>query len=123
MRCKAFLGTVLLPLSLLAQTAPSEFPADAQPIDTASLRQRLAGKVFAVKLADGSIWRVEYQESGRAYFNFGSDRDSGKWWTEDSKLCSEWQKTSLSCSEARIVGDVIYLKRARTGEVVSLMPK
>lgn len=124
MRHKRLLAALLLPLSLLAQsTPPTEFPADARPIDAAGLRQHLAGKVFTVKPADGTTWRLEYQESGFAFFDLGTYRDSGKWWTEDSKLCSEWKKTPLSCSEARLVGDIIYAKRASTGEVISLIPK
>jgi hypothetical protein len=42
---------------------------------------------------------------------------------EEGKVCAEMQKTGPSCSEMRIVNDVLYMKRASNGEVVALQPK
>lgn len=103
-----------------AQTAPAEFPADANTPSAAALQEALAGKVFAVKLADGTSWRLEYKSSG--YFWINTSRgfnDSGKWTVQDGKVCSELQKVAASCSEARMRGKALLLKRP-SGEIIEL---
>lgn len=116
---------LLLPLlaatQALAQTAPADFPADASTLSAAALQEALAGKVFAVKLADGTSWRLEYKSSG--YFWINTSRgfnDSGKWTVQDGKLCSELQKVAASCSEARMHGKALLLKRS-SGEIIELV--
>ncbi len=48
--------------------------------------------------------------------------DSGKWRIEGSSICVEWQRIQPSCSEARAVGDKLYIKRANNGEIVLIEP-
>ena len=120
---RAFLPTVLLaPALVLAQASfPTAFPAEAVPITAEALKQRLTGKSFTIKPAAGEEMRLQYQESN-AFINIGSANDSGKWRAEGSTLCQDWRRFPVSCSEVRLLGDVMYLKRS-TGEVVVLQPK
>ena len=114
---------LLLPLASLAQTVmPTEFPADALPANADALRERISGKVFRVKPADGSSWRIEYKANGYAFIDTSNGfRDTGTWHVEDGKLCSDWRRANGGCSEARIKGEAIFLKRISNGEVIALV--
>jgi hypothetical protein len=117
----------LLPLiavsSAMAQTAPADFPVDATPPAAAVLQGALAGKVFAVKLADGSSWRLEYKGSGYFWINTSKGfADTGKWSTQDGKLCSEGQKIKANCNDVRARGASLLLKR-ESGEIIELVPQ
>lgn len=106
-----------------AQTTPlpTEFPPDAAPIGADALRERLSGKVFRARIANGDAWRMQYMANG--YFFINTDRgfaDDGKWRVEDSRFCTELKKVAASCAEARIKGGAIYFKRASNGEVVEM---
>ncbi len=104
-----------------AQTAPADFPADANTPSAAALQEAIAGNVFAVKLADGTSWRLEYKSNG--YFWVNTSRgfsDSGKWSTTDGKLCGELQKIKPSCNEVRANGKALLLKRD-SGEIIELV--
>lgn len=118
---KAILLGLLVPAAALAQNAmPTEFPADATPIAADALQKQLAGKVYRAKVFDGNTWRIEYNSNGYMFINTGTGfSDSGKWRTEESKLCGEWQKARSGCSEVRTKGNDFYVKR-HTGEVVLL---
>jgi hypothetical protein len=106
-----------------APAAVPDFPRDAKPLSADALRERLAGKVFHVALASGASWRLQYQSGGFYYIKVSTGySDSGKWRVEDSKLCAEPQKTKASCSDVRLVGDLIWLKRD-SGEIVKFEPR
>jgi hypothetical protein len=111
--------------SVFAQSAvPLEFPAGATPIGAEPLKARLTDRVFGAKMTDGRAWRFEWKSNGYFFINIDSGySDSGKWRTEDGKVCAEMQKTGASCSDMRVVGDVLYMKRASNGEVVALQPR
>lgn len=119
---RSFIALLLVPLGALAQSVlPTEFPVDASAATAAGLRTLLAGNVFRVKPADGSSWRIDYKANGYAFLDTGSGfRDSGVWRVEDGRLCTDWHRASSGCSEARVVGTSIYIKRASNGEVVLL---
>ena len=104
-----------------APAPPGEFPADAQPLAAEVLQQRWSGKVFNVKTATGTAWRLQYQAGGAFYINVGNFSDSGKWRVEGSQLCSEPQKSKAACNEMRLTGDLLYLKRD-SGEIIKLEP-
>lgn len=112
-----------IPIFAIAQSAmPTEFPADATIPTASDLRARLAGKAFIVKPASGPSWRLDYKENGFVFLNVSTGRaDKGQWRVEDGKLCSEWTKVPSGCSETRMHGDSVYLKRSSTGEVVVLV--
>ena len=107
-----------------AQTVRVEFPPDAKPLAPEALKERLAGKVFKVSLADGTSWRLEYRANGSYFVNTSRGFNAtGNWRVEGSTTCSETARSPLICSEVRLVGDTIYLKRGvDPGEVLKLEP-
>lgn len=121
---RAVLSVMIWPLSAVAQNAlPSEFPADAVVLAADALQQRMEGRVYRAKLADGSTWRVEYKGNGYAFLNTGTGfSDSGTWSVQRGQLCSEWRRATSGCLETRATPDAVYIKRSNTGEVVALRP-
>ena len=108
----------------VAQAIPTEFPADVAAMPDNALRERLAGKTFSVQLANGKAWRLEYLANGYFFVNVSDGAaDKGKWHVQDGKVCSETTRSKPTCSEARVKGDVIYVKRVSNGEVIALTPK
>jgi hypothetical protein len=112
----AFLATS----QAIAQTAPNEFPPDAVPVSAATLQESLAGKIYSVRLTNGTTWRLQFDSNGYYFINT-SDRfnDHGKWRADESKLCTEPRKAAAACNEIRQQGAVLYLKRD-SGEVVGM---
>ena len=109
--------------SALAQTVPKEFPAEGTIAPAAALKERFAGKVYAVTLADGTRWRLDYKSNGYFFVDTSTGfRGTGDWHADDGKLCSRLRGGNASCNEVREVGEVIYLKRD-SGEVIALTPK
>ena len=103
--------------------APTEFAADAMPLEDDALRERVAGKVFAVKPADGSTWRLEYKANGYMFIDISTGfRDDGTWKVADGKLCSALKRIPPGCGEVRSKGDTLFLKRTN-GEIVALTIK
>ena len=58
-----------------------------------------------------------------AFVNIGNASDSGKWRVEGSSVCNDWRNLRPSCSEVRLLGDVMYVKRANNGEVIAVQSK
>jgi hypothetical protein len=107
-----------------AQALPTEFPADAAVLSNDALRERMAGKTFTGRVANGNGWRLEYMANGFFFMNAGDGfADKGKWHVQDGKLCSEGARIPANCSEVRVKGDTVYLKRISNGEVVALTSK
>jgi hypothetical protein len=119
----ALLLSLLLPTLAPAQPAlQTEFPPAAAPLAPDALKQLLTGKVFTVNPASGPEMRLEYRDS-YAYVNVGNRSDSGKWRVEGSAACIDWKVFPPGCSEFRLLGDVLYTKRASNGEVVVMRPR
>jgi hypothetical protein len=113
----------IAPIAVLAQTLfPTDFPNGAQPLTPDGLRQLLIGKTFVAKPATGPEVRTQYTEA-YVFVNVGDSSDSGKWMIEGSAICVEWRKFRPGCTETRIAGDVLYVKRANNGEVMMLLQK
>ncbi len=108
-----------LPVVAVAQaTMPTEFPADATEPTAEALQARLLGKDFAVQPFSGPGWRLQFNSSGYAFLDVDTGaRDKGTWRVEGDKLCVNWQRVTSGCSQIRLRGDAVYLKRA-SGEVV-----
>ena len=120
---RTFLALMLAPAAALAQSSyPTDFPSGAEPLTQEALKHRLTGKTFVAKPTVGDEVRTEYQDTF-AYINVGGTSDSGKWRIEGSSICVEWRKIRPSCSEMRLAGDVLFVKRANNGEVMALVPK
>ena len=111
---------LLLAGPALAQT--TEFPADASPVSAEALRAHLTGNVFRVAPVDGSIWRLEFKDGGYAFIDVPnrSYRNTGTWYVDGTRLCTEWRQEKPTCQEARMKDRVVYLKRPFDGEVMSL---
>lgn len=104
---------------------PHTFAPEAQPIAAKSLQDRLAGKTYTARVANGIGWEMRYEASGRMQMTVSNGTaDGGRWRTEDSRLCIDFEGSFPSgCSEVRADAKQLYLKRASTGEVVVLTPK
>ncbi len=112
-----------VPAVALAQANfPTEFPSDSVPLTQEDLKKRLTGKTFVSKPASGSDIRVQYRDT-YAYINIGNMSDTGTWRVEGSSVCYEWRQIRPSCSEVRIAGGVLHLKRANNGEILTLVEK
>ena len=116
--------TLISAASAVAQTAiPTEFPADAVPLNAPDLTARLSEKVFVAKMTDGTDWRYQFK-GGYLFFNISSGySDSGTWRIEGSSLCLNPKKTAASCSEMRSKGELLFIKRASNGEVATLVQR
>ncbi len=117
----SILSLLVAPMSVMAQSAlPTEFPADSTPLTGEALQPRLSGKVFAVKTADGSIWRLEYKSNGYLFVETSRGfRDTGTWRVEGDQACGNWQKAGRSCSAFRVKDDGLFARRS-SGEVIQL---
>lgn len=112
----------LLPSFAGAQSAAPlpTFPADAQPVAPEVLKERLTGKSFSYRTASGGEARLQFK-GDFVYVNAGQTNDSGRWRTEGSQMCIEWNRIPNSgCSEARMLGNTVYLTRVANGEVIRL---
>ena len=108
----------------LASTAAvaEDFPDGSATLTPESVSSAVAGRVFAVKTAQGSSWRWQFKTDGYFYINIGSFSDTGKWTAKDSSLCTEARQIKYSCNELRTVGQDLLLKRDN-GEIVKLVPQ
>lgn len=106
-----------------AEAARIEFPSDAEELTAAALDERLRGNAFTTSLPNGISWRMDYKSSGYVFVDVSTGaRDTGKWRTEDGKMCAEYRARFPSgCSEMRGgPAGTLYLKRNSTGEIVTL---
>jgi hypothetical protein len=114
----------LFSAAVSAQALPTEFPADAVPITAESLKQRVLGKKFVGKRADGRVLAMDFgadgsfrlsgvQSNGAPFMLDGSVR------LEGDKLCQDMRKAlESSCNEVRLTQNMLYYKRT-VGEVVA----
>ena len=106
-----------------APLAPADFPADAKPLTAEDLRQRLAGKVFHVPLADGSSMRLQYQAAGYYYVDTSrGGRVNGTWRADGTRLCTDRVNRGPACNEVRLAKDAMHVK-LDSGEVVKFEPR
>ncbi len=120
---RILLTLLLAPTIAVAQSSfPTEWPSGSQPLSPDTLRQRLVGRAFVAKSVTGPDVRTEYEETF-AFINVGNASDSGTWRTEGSAVCNEWKKLRPACSEIRVLGETLYIKRANNGEIMTLLPK
>lgn len=93
-------------------------------LQPAQVTQQFAGKVFNVKLKDGSGWRFDFRPNGSFYFNHSAGAsDSGDWKVEQSSLCTKGRKLiDASCNEVRIKDERILFKRDN-GDIVEFVEK
>lgn len=119
----------ILPIVLLALAfdAPAQlttaFPEGSETLTAESFGQRFAGRSVQGTRADGQSFRMDFAQDG-GYRELGHNiPTSGKWRFEDGKLCTELVSGSSGCNEVRAQGEVLYYKRLRNGEVLTLKPR
>lgn len=114
----------LLGMGACATTAPA-FPPAAQPISAKALQERLAGRTYTARTANGMGWEMRYGSDGRMSMSVSNgESDRGHWRTEDGRLCVDFEgKFPTGCSEMRADAARLYLKRGQNGEIVVLTPK
>jgi hypothetical protein len=118
MKFTLILATVLLPLASIAQQGrPTEFPATSTTPTSQELSAYLSGKSFRAKYADGTPVSSKYGPDGTLSANAPGYYDTGKWRTEDGRLCGSLRKLGEFCNDARLDSGALYLRRMN-GEVV-----
>ncbi len=120
------LSILLSPLLLAACAAtappPKDFPAGARTPSAAELTTLLRGKSFDAVASNGSSYRTQYAGDANGVIVFFSGRsDSGTWRAEDGRACYTFKTIPSTCSDYRLVGQDLYLKRAN-GDVVRVTP-
>ncbi|MCV0437821.1 MAG: hypothetical protein K5880_04280 [Hydrogenophaga sp.] len=100
---------------------PKEFPPDAQPANAQVLKERLSGRGFVARQANGTGWDMNYAADGRFAMRLSNGQtDQGRWRAEDNRVCIEFEgRFPSGCSEMRVSPSRLYLKRGSTGEVVA----
>lgn len=112
----AFLG-----LGLFASSAYA-FPDGATTPSATAIRDRVAGNVFNVKLANGVEWRLEFNTNGYFFVDVSTGaKVSGEWKSEDGKLCSKIRTPDFTCGAAKVHENFLYVQRA-DGEIIKYIP-
>jgi hypothetical protein len=110
--------TLLLPLAALAQPNRAvEFPATASSPNAQELSGYLSGRSFRGKYADGTPVQSRFGADGSLQADAPNFHDTGRWRTEDGRLCGFLRKVGEFCNDARIDSGVLYLRRM-SGEIV-----
>ena len=105
-------------LALAASAAAQGFPEGSATPTADELRKLIVGKVFSVRTASGTVWRLQINENGYFFINVPPNyADSGPFTVEDGKWCTKPQRGNASCNEMRTAGGALYMKRDN-GEVV-----
>lgn len=110
---------------VLAGCATPTFAPEAQPVTAKALQERLAGKTYTARIANGIGWEMRYEPQGLMHMTVSNGTaDRGRWRTEDNRLCVDFEGQFPSgCSEVRADASWLYLQRGSTGEIVVLTPK
>lgn len=104
---------------------PKEFPLDARPVGAQALKERLSGRGFIARQANGMGWDMNYAADGHFAMRLSNGQtDQGRWRAEDNRVCIEFEgRFPSGCSEMRLSATRLYLKRGLTGEVVAFDTK
>jgi hypothetical protein len=112
-------GLVAL-LVVLQATASDGFPDGATTPDAAAVQQHVTGKAFKFGLPNGGWARLQYRDGDYFLDTSSGHHAQGSWRTQDGQLCGTLAGRDEVCSQVRLVGDQMYLRRASSGEVVKL---
>lgn len=100
----------------------TEFPTGATNNDSKAIHAAFADKVLFATYANGMKVRFEFK-GDFVYVDVSSGaRGHAKWRIDDAKLCTEFISGRFpnGCSESRLEGETIWVKRFANGEVVKL---
>ncbi len=116
-----FMGSKAAAMSilLLAGAAAQASPDGVSTLTAAEIQKHVAGKVFDVKIADGTSWRLEYKDNGYFWVNTSSGfSDSGTWQAQEGQICSERKRgNGRDCNDVRIKDGLLHMKRL-SGEII-----
>jgi Bacterial SH3 domain len=109
LRCALIIGVLVTGTAALAEPAPLKGPA---------IREMVPGAVIHIDTPLGSKLPVRFTddglmsgEAGSLASYLGSDKDRGRWWVENDKLCQKWFKwfdAEVKCLELRQEGQRIF---------------
>lgn len=100
----------------------SEFPADAKPLDEATLRLRLSGKSFRVLIPPGrDIW-FEFEPEGIAHLDTPTSSLQGPWHVEGSRFCVSWTDWKAGCYDVRDQDSHLFYRKLSDGSIAELVP-
>ncbi len=112
-----------LGIAISSNAFANEFPAGASTPNKEEVRSYLADKVFAVALANGQSWRLEFKSNGFFFVNTSSGfNGQGKWSPEDGKICAQLTGRDGSCQDTRMLAGVMHVKRD-DGEIIRYVQK
>ena len=105
----------------LPTASASGFPPNVTTPTAQELSALLSGKSFRATFADGAPVRANYGADGGLSANAPGYYDTGRWKTEDGKLCGSLRKIGDFCNEVRLGAGAFYLHR-NSGEIVRYEP-
>ncbi len=74
-----------------------------------------------MKSATSGNWRLEFDNRGYVFVDTDQGfRDNGPWAVRGEQWCTQLPKAGDNCSTLFVAGDVLFYKRSRNGEVVSM---
>ena len=115
------LATVIALVSIPALS--QEFPQGSSTPTASDVQKHLADKVFSVKNADGTSWRLEFKANGYFFLNTNTGGSvNGQWQAEDGRLCSQIKGADRNCVDVRFHQELLHLKRT-SGEIIQYLPK
>ena len=118
---KTLLVALLAGVALTAH-AQQQFPEGATTPNAAEIETYVKGKVFNVKVANGTTWHMEYKGDGSLVVDPSSGRRyNGSWSFADGKLCDQPRGQPKSCNDVRMHQDLLHLKRDN-GEIIQFTP-
>ena len=123
MKFTPFLRSVAVSAFALAvQAHAADFPPSATLPNAQELAANLAGKTFQGKFANGTLMQTVYGSDGSLVASSTGYYDTGRWRTEDGKVCGLLSKFGEFCNDARLDAGVLYLRRTN-GDIVRYEPK
>ena len=123
MSIRSQVSAAVVGLCALGVANAQGFPDGSSTPSAAELKTRLGGKVFTVKLADGTSWRLQYNSNGYMFVDTSTGfRGNGEWAAEDGKLCSHLRGRDRTCNDVRVHQDIVHLKRD-SGEFIQYLPR
>lgn len=103
-------------------SAPSNFPSEAHTLSPQALQERLAGKRFTSRYANGMTATINYGADQALQLEMSTGLSAqGTWRVNGSQICMQFQAVPPSgCSEFKATATHIYMRRYTNQEVIQL---
>lgn len=97
------------------------FPTEAQTLSPQALQERLAGKRFTTRYANGMTATMSYGADQAIQMDLSSGLSArGRWRVDGSQVCFQFQSVPSGCSEVRATASLVYMLRYTSPEVIAL---